>query len=58
MCVCHDFVRAQMNDMEEAIREADTRATAAANALAAQKGDIDQKMREKEDELENVKCAA
>lgn len=47
-----------MNDMEEAIREADTRATAAANALAAQKGDIDQKMREKEDELENVKCAA
>ena len=44
--------------MEEAIREADTRATEAENALAAQKGDLDQKMREKDDELENIKCTS
>ena len=47
-----------MQYMEEAIHEADTRVAAAANALAAQKGDIDQKMLEKNDELEIITLAA
>ena len=47
----------QMQYMEETILEADTRVTAAANALAAQKGDIVQKTLEKNDELEIIKWA-
>ncbi len=44
-----------MRDMEDAIREADARATQAQNSLAQQKGDLDQKLRERDDEVENIK---